>query len=61
LIPEWDVSMQPFEAILLPDDMPHNEVLFLSFLSRLSYGKIEVETDITKAEFDNIIDGQKMP
>lgn len=53
--------MQPFEAILLPDDMPHNEVLFLSFLSRLSYGKIEVETDITKAEFDNIIDGQKMP
>ncbi|MEI6334939.1 MAG: Fic family protein [Methylococcaceae bacterium] len=61
LIPEWDVPMQTFEAVLLPDDMPHNEALFLPFLRRLSYGTIEIETDMSKADFDNIIDGKKMP
>jgi hypothetical protein len=54
LIPEWDVPMQTFEAVLLPDDMPHNEALFLPFLRRLSYGTIEIETDMAKADFDNI-------
>ena len=61
LIPEWDVPRQSFAAVLLPDDMPHNEALFLPFLRRLSYGTIEIETDMAKADFDNIIDGKKLP
>jgi hypothetical protein len=61
LIPDWDVPKQTFEAVLLPDDMPHNEALFLPFLRRMSYGTIEIETDMAKADFDNIIDGTKMP
>ncbi len=61
LIPEWDVPQQTFAAVLLPDAMPHNEALFLPFLRRLSYGTIEMETDMAKADFDNIIDGKKLP
>ncbi|MDI1232170.1 MAG: Fic family protein [Methylobacter sp.] len=61
LIPEWDDPKQSFEAVLLPDDMPHNEALFLPFLRRLSYGTIEIETGMAKADFDNIIDGKKLP
>ena len=61
LIPEWDDPKQTFEAVLLPDDMPHNEALFLPFLRRLSYGTIEIETDMAKADFDNILDDKKMP
>ncbi|MEI6336012.1 MAG: Fic family protein [Methylococcaceae bacterium] len=61
LIPEWDVPKQNFDAVLLPDSMPHNEALFLPFLRRLSYGTIEIETDMAKADFDNIIDGKKLP
>jgi len=61
LIPEWDVPKQTFEAVLLPDDMPHNEALFLPFLRRISYGTIEIETDMAKADFDNIIDEKRCP
>lgn len=61
LIPEWDSPKQNFEAILLPDGMPHNAALFLPFLRRLSYGTIEIETDMAKADFDTIIDGNKLP
>ena len=61
LIPEWDDPKQSFPAVLLPDDMPHNKALFLPFLRRLSYGTIEIETDMAKADFDNIIDGKNMP
>ncbi|MDO9267811.1 MAG: Fic family protein [Methylobacter sp.] len=61
LIPEWDDPKQSFEAVLLPDDMTHNKALFLPFLRRLSYGTIEIETDMAKADFDNIIDGKNMP
>lgn len=61
LIPEWDEPKQRFEAVLLPDDMPHNKTLFLPFLRRLSYGTIEIETDMAKADFDNIVDGKNMP
>ncbi|WP_432744917.1 Fic family protein [Methylobacter sp. G7] len=61
LIPEWDDPKQSFEAILLPDDMPHNKALFLPFLRRLSYGTIEIETGMAKADFDNIIDGKNVP
>ncbi|MEI6069643.1 MAG: hypothetical protein WCP96_20075 [Methylococcaceae bacterium] len=60
LIPEWDVPKQNFDVFLLPDSMPHNEALFLPFLRRLSYGTIEIETDMAKADFDNIIDGKKL-
>jgi len=52
LIPEWDVAKQNFAAVLLPDSMPHNEALFLPFLRRLSYGTIEIETDMAKADFE---------
>lgn len=60
-IPEWDDPKQSFEAVLLPDDMPHNKALFLPFLRRLSYGTIEIKTDMAKADFDNIIDGKNVP
>ncbi|NOX09309.1 MAG: hypothetical protein GXP22_07485 [Gammaproteobacteria bacterium] len=61
LIPEWDNPGQSFEPVLLPDDMSHNEALFLPFLRRLSYGTLEIETDISKADFDKIIDEKKLP
>jgi len=61
LIPEWDVPGKAFAPVLLPDDMPHNEALFLPFLRRLSYGTIEIETDMGKADFDKIIDEEKLP
>ncbi len=61
LIPEWDTPKQSFEAVLLPDDMPHNEALFLPFLRKLSYGTIEIETDMAKTDFDKIIDEHKLP
>lgn len=60
-IPEWDMAGQTFDPVLLPDNMPHNEALFLPFLRRLSYGTIEIETDMVKADFDKIIDGDKLP
>ena len=61
LIPEWDAPRQSFEAVLLPDDMAHNEALFMPFLRRLSYGTIEIETDMAKADFDKIIDEKNLP
>ena len=61
MIPEWDMAGQTFDPVLLPDNMPHNEALFLPFLRRLSYGTIEIETDMVKADFDKIIDGDKLP
>lgn len=60
-VPEWDDPKQSFEPVLLPDDMPHNEALFLPFLRRLSYGTLEIETDIQKADFDRIVDEKKLP
>ena len=61
LIPEWDDPKQRFNVVLLPDNMPNNEALFMPFLRRLSYGTIEIETDMTKADFDSIIDGDRLP
>ncbi len=61
LIPEWDVPKQTFTTVLLPDDLSHNEALSIPFLRRLSYGTIEIETDITKTDFDKIIDDKKLP
>lgn len=61
LIPVWDKAKQTFDPILLPDDMPHNEAHFLPFLRRLTYGTIEIETDMKKTDFDKIIDEEKLP
>lgn len=61
LIPEWDNPKQQFDPVLLPDAMSNNETLFMPFLRRLSYGTIEIETDMTKADFDSIIDGNRLP
>ncbi|MGR8953231.1 MAG: Fic family protein [Gammaproteobacteria bacterium] len=61
LIPEWDNPRQTFTPVLLPDDMPNNEALFMPFLRRISYGTIEIETDMTKADFDKVIDEEKLP
>lgn len=61
LISEWDHPEQRFAPVLLPDDMPNNEALFMPFLRRVSYGTIEIETDIAKADFDKVIDEKKLP
>jgi hypothetical protein len=61
LIPEWDNPKQTFEPIWLPDAMRHNAPVFLPFIRRLSYGTIEIETDMAKTDFDNIIDDTKLP
>lgn len=61
LLPEWDNPKQALAPVLLPDDMTNNEALFMPFLRRVSYGTIEIETDILKADFDKIIDEKKLP
>ena len=61
IVPEWDDPKKTYQPVLLPDDMPHNEALFLPFLRRLSFGTIEIETDMAKADFDRIIDEKKLP
>ena len=61
LIPEWDKSGQSFAPVLLPDDMISNNPLLMPFLRRLSYGTIEIETDMLKADFDKVIDTEKLP
>ncbi|WP_374090446.1 Fic family protein [Methylomicrobium lacus] len=61
LIPEWDNPRQTLAPVLLPDDMPKNEALFMPFLRRISYGTIEIETDMTRADFDKVIDEEKLP
>lgn len=61
LIPGWDSPKQTFDPVLLPDEMLNNDALFMPFLRRLSYGTIEIETDIAKADFDKVIDEEKLP
>lgn len=61
VVPEWDCPKQLFEPVLLPDDMPNNERLFMPFLRRLSYGTIEIETDMDRVDFDRVIDDEKLP
>lgn len=60
LIPEWDNPRQTFAPMLLPDEMPKSEALFMPFLCRISYGTIEIETDMAKADFDKVIDEEKL-
>jgi len=61
IVPEWDDPKQSFEAVLLPDELANSERLFMPFLQRLSYGTIEIETDMSKADFDKAIDDTKLP
>jgi len=61
IVPEWDDPKKTYQPVLLPDELPHNEALFLPFLRRLSYGTIEIETNMAKADFDRIIDEEKLP
>jgi len=61
LIPEWDTPGQSFAPVLLPDDFSGNEALLMPFLRRLSYGTIEIETDMSQADFDLAVDAEKLP
>jgi Fic family protein len=61
IIPEWDQPKQTFSPVLLPDELASNEALFMPFLQRLSYGTIEIETNMAKADFDKAIDEEKLP
>ena len=61
MISSWDKPRQKFEGVLLPDDMAHNDAILLPFLRKLSYGTIEIETDMMRADFDKIIDENKLP
>lgn len=61
LIPEWDRAGQSFAPVLLPDDFSANENLLMPFLRRLSYGTIEIETDMSRTDFDLAIDAEKLP
>ncbi len=61
LIPEWDDPKQSFSPILLPDEFANNDNLLIPFLRRLSYGTIEIETDMAKVDFDKVIDEKKLP
>jgi len=61
VIPEWDKPGQSFAPALLPDDMPGNEALLMPFLRRLSYGTIEIETEMSRDDFDQAIDAEKLP
>jgi len=61
IVPSWDDPKQHFEPILLADDMRYNERLFMPFLRRLSYGTIEIETNIEQSDFDKVIDNHKLP
>jgi fido (protein-threonine AMPylation protein)/DNA-binding XRE family transcriptional regulator len=61
LVPEWDQPEQSFSPVLLPDAMSSNEKLFMPFLRRLSYGTIEIETNMAKADFDRALDETRLP
>jgi fido (protein-threonine AMPylation protein) len=61
IIPEWDMQGQSFAPVLLPDDFSVNEALLMPFLRRLSYGTIEIETDMSKDDFEQAIDAEKLP
>lgn len=70
IVPEWDKPKQNFKAVLMPDAFTkkngssnnnNNEALLLPFLRRLSYGTIEIETNISRADFNKVIDEEKLP
>lgn len=65
VIPAWDKPKQRFEPVLLPDALADEctgrEPWLLPFLRRLSYGTIEIESNIAQADFDKVIDEKKLP
>ena len=61
LIPDWDRPHQTFQPVLLPDDMTCNPKVFMPFLRQLSYGTIEIESSISKHDFDRVMDADKLP
>ncbi|MDQ7002253.1 MAG: Fic family protein, partial [Ghiorsea sp.] len=61
IVPEWDKKAKANPAVLLPDAMTNNDAWLMPFLRRLSYGTIEIETNMAKADFDKIIDTEKLP
>ncbi len=61
LIPEWDTPGPSFAPVLLPDGFSGNRALLMPFLRRLSYGTIEIETNMLKEDFDKAIDAEKLP
>jgi len=61
VVPDWDQPNQTFEPVLLPDAMQHNQKMFMPFLRQLSYGTIEIESGMSKEDFDHAIDADKLP
>jgi len=61
LIPEWDTPEHQFPPVLLPDDFSDNDALLMPFLRHLSYGTIEIETDMSKDDFELAIHAEKLP
>jgi len=61
IIPDWDKNSQSYAPVLLPDVMTYQDALVMPFLRRLSLGTIEIETNMSKTDFDKIIDTEKLP
>ena len=61
VVPEWDKKKQSFEPVLLPDNMLNNHKVFMPFLRRLSYGTIEIETGMSREDFDKATNAKKLP
>jgi len=61
IIPEWDQPQQKFSGVLLPDHITKDHALFAPFVRRISFGTIEIETDMDKVDFDRVIDTKKLP
>jgi len=61
IIPEWDDPKQKFDGVLLPDDVPNRSAVFDPFIRRISFGTIEIETDMKQDDFDKAIDTEKLP
>ncbi|TLS67968.1 Fic family protein [Mariprofundus erugo] len=61
IIPEWDKKGETFTPTLLQDDLSGNDALLMPFLRRLSYGTIEIETGMSKDDFERAVDAKKLP
>jgi len=61
VVTQWDNSKKTNRETLLPDNILNNQHVFMPFLRRLSYGTIEIETGISKDDFDRAIDAKKLP
>jgi len=61
VIPEWDDPSQKLGGVLLPDRVSNNNAVFDPFIRRMSFGTIEIETDMCEADFDRVIDTDKLP